>query len=106
MEYHHIVIRVPSDRVAAWEAHIAASFPPFRAPDGFALTIGRDDAEAGIYHMSSVLADRTTVFVAAREAGGGSVLLHPLLERFGAEIVRRDRGTVVGMATPRANYPL
>jgi hypothetical protein len=45
------------------------------------------------------------VFREVREAGGGPILLHPLLERFGAEIVTRERGTVSGLASPQWSYP-
>jgi hypothetical protein len=105
MEFHHIAIRVPEDRIAEWDAHLASEFPKLKAPGGFALVIARDNETRGIYHMASVLADREKVFRDVREAGGGPLLLHPLLEKFGAEIVSRERGTVSGVATPAWTYP-
>ena len=52
-----------------------------------------------------MLAERERVFREVREAGGGPILLHPLLEQFGAEIVTRERGTVSGLASPQWRYP-
>lgn len=106
MEFHHVVIHVPIARIAEFEAHVAANASRLDAPAGFAIAIARDDDEPGVYYLSSVLGDRTTVFAAVRAAGGGDILLHPLLERFGAAIVRRDRGQIVGLASPRANHPI
>jgi hypothetical protein len=40
-----------------------------------------------------------------RAAGGGPILLHSLLEQFGAAIVTRERGTVSGLASPQWSYP-
>ena len=105
MEFHHITIRVPDDRIAAWDQHLASEFPKLEAPAGFALVIARDNEQRGLYHMASVLADRDQVFKDVRAAGGGPLLLHPLLEQFGAEIVSRERGTVAGLATPLWSYP-
>ncbi len=105
MEFHHIAIRVPDDRIEEWDRHLAETFPTFSVPDGFLIVIARDNEQPGIYHMASVLADRDRVFRAVREAGGGAILLHPLLERFGAEIVSRERCTVSGIASPRWTYP-
>lgn len=104
MEFHHIVIRVPDDRVEEWDRHLAAHFPTFSAPEGFLLVIARDNETRGLYHMASVLGEREKVFAAARAAGGGPVLLHPLLNQFGAEIVSRERGTVAGLASPKWSY--
>lgn len=103
MEFHHIQIRVPENRIDEWEKHLAATFPRFSAPDGFLIVIARDTEQRGVYHMASVLAER--VFREVREAGGGPILLHPLLEQFGAEIVTRERGTVSGLASPQWRYP-
>ncbi len=105
MEFHHIQIRVPEDRIEEWEQHLAATFPKFSAPDGFLIVIARDHEQRGVYHMASVLAERERVFREVREAGGGPILLHPLLEQFGAEIVTRERGTVSGLASPQWSYP-
>jgi hypothetical protein len=105
VEFHHIVIRVPADRVAAWDALLAAEFPKLAAPEGFVLLIARDNEQSGTYHFTSVLAERERNFREVREAGGGELLLHPLLARFDAEIVSRERGTIVGLTTPRWNYP-
>ena len=105
MEFHHVVIRVPSSRVGEWDAHLAAEFPKLQAPEGFALLIARDNEQPGLYHLTSVLADRERNFREVRAAGGGELLLHPLLARFDAEIVARERGTVAGLATPRWTYP-
>ena len=105
MEFHHIAIRVPGDRIEEWDRHLAATFPGFAAPEGFLVVIARDNDQPGIYHMASVLADRERVFREAREAGGGPLLLHPLLEKFGAEIVSRERCTVSGIASPKWTYP-
>jgi hypothetical protein len=105
VEFHHIAIRVPADRVAAWDAFLAAEFPKLAAPDGFALLIARDNEQSGLYHFTSVLADRERNFREVRAAGGGELLLHPLLARFEAEIVGRERGTVVGLTTPRWTHP-
>ena len=105
MEFHHIAIRVPNDQIAAWDAHLASEFPKLQAPAGFVLVIARDNDQPGIYHMASVLADREQVFRDVRAAGGGPLLLHPLLEKFGAEIVSRERCTVAGLATPSWTYP-
>ena len=105
MEFHHIQIRVPENRIDEWEQHLAATFPRFSAPDGFLIVIARDSEQRGVYHLASVLAERERVFREVREAGGGPILLHPLLERFGAEIVTRERGTVSGLASPRWRYP-
>jgi hypothetical protein len=55
--------------------------------------------------MASVLAGQERVFREVREAGGGPILLHPLLGQFGAEIVTRERGTVSGLAAPQWCYP-
>lgn len=104
MEFHHIVIRVPEDRLDEWDRHLAAHFPGFGAPEGFLVVIARDAETRGLYHMASVLGEREKVFAAARAAGGGPVLLHPLLEQFGAEIVSRERGTVAGLASPKWSY--
>jgi hypothetical protein len=105
VEFHHIQIRVPEHRIDEWEQHLAATFPRFSAPDGFLIVIARDTEQRGLYHMASVLAERERVFRQVREAGGGPVLLHPLLEQFGAEIVTRERGTVSGLASPQWRYP-
>jgi hypothetical protein len=105
MEFHHIAIRVPDDRLAEWDRHLATEFPKLTAPVGFVLVIARDNEQPGIYHMASVLADRDQVFKDVRAAGGGPLLLHPLLEQFGAEIVSRERCTVAGIATPAWTYP-
>lgn len=105
MELHHIRIRVPLDQVAAWDEHVAAEFAKLRAPELFALAIGKDVEEPGLYHFTSVLGDRERNFREVRAAGGGELLLHPLLARFNAEIVSRDRGTVQGLATPAWTYP-
>ena len=105
MEFHHIQIRVPENRIDEWENHLATTFPRFSAPDGFLIVIARDSEQRGIYHVASVLAERERVFREIREAGGGSILLHPLLEQFGAEIVTRERGTVSGLASPQWRYP-
>lgn len=105
MEFHHIQIRVPENRIDEWEKHLAATFPRFSAPDGFLIVIARDTEQRGVYHMASVLAERERVFREVREAGGGPILLHPLLEQFGAEIVTRERGTVSGLASPQWRYP-
>jgi hypothetical protein len=105
MELHHIRIRVPLDQVAAWDAHVAAEFAKLRAPEGFALVVGKDTEEPGLYHFTSVLAERERNFREVRAAGGGELLLHPLLARFNAEIVSRDRGTVQGLATPAWTHP-
>lgn len=105
MEFHHIVLRVPADRIAAFDQHLAETFPAFNAPDGMILVIAASQDQPGIYHFTSVLANREQVFLESRAAGGGSLLLHPLLEQFGAEIVSRDRATVSGLTTPRWNYP-
>ena len=105
MEFHHIAIRVPDDKIEAWDRHLATEFPKLQAPAGFALVIARDNEQRGLYHMASVLADRDKVFRDVREAGGGPLLLHPLLEKFGAEIVARERGTVSGLATPDWTWP-
>jgi hypothetical protein len=104
VEFHHITIRVPDDRVEEWDRHLAAHFPTFSAPEGFLLVIARDAEQRGLYHMASVLGEREKVFAAARAAGGGPVLLHPLLDQFGAEIVSRERGTVAGLASPKWSY--
>jgi hypothetical protein len=45
------------------------------------------------------------VFREVRQAGGGDILLHPLLAQFGAEIVSRERCTVSGIASPEWTYP-
>jgi hypothetical protein len=105
VEFHHIAIRVPADKIEAWDRHLADEFPKLKAPDGFVLVIARDNEQPGIYHMASVLANRDQVFRAVREAGGGPLLLHPLLDAFGAEIVSRERCTVTGLATPAWTYP-
>jgi hypothetical protein len=105
VEFHHIAIRVPESQIDAFEEHLAASFPSFSAPDGFLLVIARDAEQRGLYHMASVLAEREPVFAAVRAAGGGPLLLHPLLAQFGAEIVSRERGTVAGLASPAWSYP-
>ena len=105
MEFHHIAIRVPDDQIAAWDAHVAAEFAKLRAPEGFALVIAKDNEQPGIYHFTSVLAERERNFREVRAAGGGELLLHPLLARFNAEIVSRERGTVQGLATPAWTYP-
>jgi hypothetical protein len=105
VEFHHIAIRVPNDRIAEWDRHLATEFAKLTAPAGFALIIAKDDEQAGIYHMASVLADREQVFRDVRAAGGGPLLLHPLLEQFGAEIVSRERCTVSGISTPAWTYP-
>ena len=104
MEFHHVVIRVPDERVDDWDRHMAQHFPSFQAPEGFLLVIARDNEQRGLYHMASVLSDREKVFGAVRAAGGGPILLHPLLEQFGAEIVSRERGTVAGLASPKWSY--
>jgi hypothetical protein len=105
VEFHHIQIRVPENRIDAWEQHLAATLPGFSAPDGFLIVIARDNEQRGLYHLASVLAERDRVFREVRAAGGGPILLHPLLEQFGAEIVTRERGTVSGLASPRWTYP-
>jgi hypothetical protein len=107
VEFHHIQIRVPEHRIDAWEQHLAATFPRFSAPDGFLIVIARDGEQRGLYHLASVLAERERerVFREERAAGGGPILLHPLLEQFGAEIVTRERGTVSGLASPQWSYP-
>jgi hypothetical protein len=104
VEFHHIVIRVPDDMIDAWDRHLAAHFPRFSAPEGFLEVIARDADTPGVYHMASVLGEREKVFAAAREAGGGPILLHPLLAEFGAEVVSRERGRVVGLASPKWSY--
>jgi hypothetical protein len=104
MEFHHITIRVPQDKIAAWDKHLSTEFGKLEAPAGFALVIARDNDQPGVYHMASVLADRDQVFKDVRAVGGGPLLLHPLLEQFGAEIVSRERGTVSGLSTPRWSY--
>ena len=104
MEFHHIVIRVPEAQIAAWDKHMAEQFPKLVAPAGFAIVIAKDNEQRGIYHMASVLADRDQVFRDVRDAGGGPILLHPLLDQFGAEIVTRERGTVSGLSTPKWSY--
>jgi hypothetical protein len=105
VEFHHIQIRVPENRIDEWEQHLAATFPRFSAPEGFLIVLARDTEQRGLYHMASVLAERERVFREVREAGGGPILLHPLLEQFGAEIVTRERGTVSGLASPQWTYP-
>jgi hypothetical protein len=110
VEFHHIQIRVPENRIDEWEKHLAATFPRFSAPDGFLIVIARDTEQRGVYHMASVLAERERerVFREVREAGGGPTLLHPLLEQFGAEIGTRERGTggtVSGLASPQWRSP-
>jgi hypothetical protein len=105
VEFHHIQIRVPEHRIDAWEQHLAATFPRFSAPDGFLIVIARDAEQRGLYHMASVLAERERVFREVREAGGGPILLHPLLEQFGAAIITRERGTVSALAAPQWSYP-
>jgi hypothetical protein len=105
VEFHHIAIRVPEDKIAAWDAHMASEFPKLAAPAGFAMIIAKDNETRGLYHMASVLADRDQVFRDVRAAGGGPLLLHPLLDQFGAEIVSRERCTVQGIATPKWTYP-
>ena len=104
MEFHHIVMRVPQDRIEAFERHLSAHFPRFDAPAGFLEVVAKDNDSPGLYHMASVLGEREAVFAAARAAGGGPVLLHPLLAEFGAEIVTRQRGTVAGLASPKWSY--
>jgi hypothetical protein len=101
----HIHIRAPESRVDAWEKHLAATFPRFNAPDGFLIVIARDTEQRSVYHMASVLTERERAFRVVREAGGGPIRLHPLLEQFGAEIVTRERGTVSGLASPRWRCP-
>ena len=105
MEFHYITLRVPEGRIAEFDQHLAVSFPAFNAPDGMILIIAASPEQPGIYHLTSVLANREQVFLDARAAGGGSLLLHPLIDQFGAEIVNRNRATVVALATPRWNYP-
>jgi len=105
VEFHHIAIRVPEEKIAAWDAHMASEFPKLDAPTGFVLIIAKDNERRGLYHMASVLANRDQVFRDVREAGGGPLLLHPLLDQFGAEIASRERCTVQGIATPKWTYP-
>lgn len=62
MEFHHITIRVPDDRVEAWDRHLAEHFPRFQAPEGFLLVIAADPEQRGLYHMASVLGEREKVF--------------------------------------------
>jgi hypothetical protein len=105
LEFHHIQIRVPTDQIAAWDAHVAAEFKKLTSPPLFALVIAKDNEQAGLYHFTSVLGDRERNFREVREAGGAELLLHPLLARFGADIVGRERGTVQGLATPAWTHP-